>query len=48
MQTQSANLGELTNELMGTAISINSETAYDICADAGWEHTASALFVATL
>ena len=47
-RTQSANLSELTSELMGTVIRINCETAYDVCADAGWEHTASALLVAAL
>ena len=47
-RTQSANLSELTSELMGTVIRSNNETAYDVCADAGWEHTASALLVAAL
>ena len=45
---QSVSLGELTSELMGTEISLNSETAVDVCRDAGWRFTGAALLVAAL
>ena len=45
---QSVSLGELTSELMGTEISLNSETAVDVCRDAGWRFTGAALLVSAL